>query len=62
MFIPSLMGMMVGWDGLGVVSFALVSYYKNPESLAAGIITILTGRIGDACLIIVVGCLLYNMS
>nr|UPX89171.1 NADH dehydrogenase subunit 5 [Dicyathifer mannii] len=61
-FMPSVLGMMVGWDGLGVVSFALVSYYKNAESLAAGNITVLTGRIGDACLVVLIACSISNMS
>lgn len=59
---PRIMGMLIGWDGLGIVSFALVSYYKNPESMAAGIVTLLTGRIGDACLVLLVGSVLYNIS
>nr|UPX89243.1 NADH dehydrogenase subunit 5 [Lithoredo abatanica] len=61
-FMPSVMGMMLGWDGLGVVSFGLVSYYKNAESLGAGNITVLTGRVGDACLVVLVACTLSNMS
>nr|YP_010393165.1 NADH dehydrogenase subunit 5 [Teredo bartschi]UPX89291.1 NADH dehydrogenase subunit 5 [Teredo bartschi] len=61
-FMPSMMGMLIGWDGLGIVSFALVSYYKNHESLSAGMITLLTGRIGDACLVVLVASLLHNLS
>nr|YP_010393177.1 NADH dehydrogenase subunit 5 [Teredothyra matocotana]UPX89339.1 NADH dehydrogenase subunit 5 [Teredothyra matocotana] len=61
-YMPSLMGLMLGWDGLGVVSFALVSYYKNGESLGAGNITVLTGRIGDACLVLLVACCTSNLS
>nr|UPX89087.1 NADH dehydrogenase subunit 5 [Bankia setacea]UPX89099.1 NADH dehydrogenase subunit 5 [Bankia setacea]UPX89111.1 NADH dehydrogenase subunit 5 [Bankia setacea]UPX89123.1 NADH dehydrogenase subunit 5 [Bankia setacea] len=61
-FMPSMMGMLIGWDGLGIVSFALVSYYKNHESLSAGMVTLLTGRIGDACLILMVASVLHNMS
>nr|UPX89303.1 NADH dehydrogenase subunit 5 [Teredo sp. TBF02] len=61
-FMPSMMGMLIGWDGLGIVSFALVSYYKNHESLSAGMVTLLTGRIGDACLVVLVASLLHNLS
>nr|UPX89135.1 NADH dehydrogenase subunit 5 [Bankia sp. TBF03] len=61
-FMPSMMGMLVGWDGLGIVSFALVSYYKNHESLSAGMVTLLTGRIGDACLVVLVASLLHNLT
>lgn len=61
-FIPRIIGILIGWDGLGIVSFALVSYYKNHESLSAGMVTLLTGRIGDACLVVLVASLLHNFS
>nr|UPX88973.1 NADH dehydrogenase subunit 5 [Xylophagaidae sp. E23]UPX88985.1 NADH dehydrogenase subunit 5 [Xylophagaidae sp. E81] len=61
-FIPSIFGMMVGWDGLGVVSFLLVVYYGNSESLGAGIITALSNRIGDALFIILLSISMSEMS
>nr|YP_009020904.1 NADH dehydrogenase subunit 5 [Metaphire vulgaris]AHM23786.1 NADH dehydrogenase subunit 5 [Metaphire vulgaris] len=51
-FFPHLMVLLLGWDGLGLVSFILVIYYQNPKSLAAGMITALTNRIGDAMLLL----------
>lgn len=53
-FIPNTLALLIGWDGLGIVSFALVVYYENPKSLAAGIITALANRIGDVMLIIAI--------
>lgn len=53
-FMPNLIILLIGWDGLGLVSFLLVIYYQNPRSLSAGIITVLTNRIGDAFIIIAI--------
>nr|QXJ42306.1 NADH dehydrogenase subunit 5 [Stoloteuthis sp. GS-2021] len=46
-FIPSLISLLLGWDGLGLVSFCLVIYYQNDKSLAAGMLTVLMNRVGD---------------
>lgn len=54
-FIPHLIALLLGWDGLGLVSFLLVIYYQNPKRLGAGIITALTNRIGDVCLLLRIG-------
>nr|ACQ91054.1 NADH dehydrogenase subunit 5 [Venustaconcha ellipsiformis] len=58
-FVPSLITILLGWDGLGIVSFALVIYYQNKKSLAAGMLTVLVNRIGDALLILSI-CFLIN--
>nr|YP_514768.1 NADH dehydrogenase subunit 5 [Watasenia scintillans]BAD52099.1 NADH dehydrogenase subunit 5 [Watasenia scintillans]BAE80016.1 NADH dehydrogenase subunit 5 [Watasenia scintillans] len=46
-FIPNMISLLLGWDGLGLVSFCLVIYYQNSKSLAAGMLTVLMNRVGD---------------
>nr|QGZ10057.1 NADH dehydrogenase subunit 5 [Eisenia tracta] len=53
-FLPHLVMLLLGWDGLGIVSFILVIYYQNPKSLAAGMITALTNRVGDVTLLLAI--------
>ena len=59
-FIPNIIVILIGWDGLGVVSFLLVIYYSNPSSLRAGIITVLTNRLGDGLILIRIAWLIRN--
>nr|YP_010990138.1 NADH dehydrogenase subunit 5 [Polymesoda caroliniana]WOV69026.1 NADH dehydrogenase subunit 5 [Polymesoda caroliniana] len=57
-FCPNFLMLMVGWDGLGVVSFLLVIYYMNKESLSAGMITAISNRVGDVFFILSIAILL----
>jgi len=59
-FMSTLYGTLIGWDGLGITSFLLVIYYKNRKSLGRSIITALTNRVGDAFLLILLGLSLYT--
>ena len=49
---PNLISILLGWDGLGLVSYCLVIYFQNFKSYRAGILTILTNRIGDVAILI----------
>lgn len=59
-FIPRLPALLLGWDGLGIVSFALVIYYQNVKSLGAGMLTVLANRIGDVMILISIGLLVLQ--
>jgi len=37
----------VGWDGLGLVSFCLVIFYSNSSRLESGLVTVFRNRVGD---------------
>lgn len=43
---------MIGWDGLGLVSFCLVIFYRNRSSLDSGLVTVFSNRVGDAFFLI----------
>ena len=49
---PRIVRILLGWDGLGLVSYCLVVYYRNVKRYNAGIITIITNRIGDVGILI----------
>jgi len=49
---PNLIRILLGWDGLGLVSYCLVIYYQNMKSLNSGLLTILSNRVGDVAILI----------
>nr|AVJ52438.1 NADH dehydrogenase subunit 5 [Cantao ocellatus] len=49
---PNLISILLGWDGLGLVSYCLVIYFQNYKSYNAGMLTVLTNRIGDVAILI----------
>nr|AII02555.1 NADH dehydrogenase subunit 5 [Emmelina monodactyla] len=51
---PNMVSIFLGWDGLGLVSYCLVIYYQNIKSFNAGMLTALSNRIGDVCILMVI--------
>jgi len=49
---PNIIRILLGWDGLGLVSYALVIYYQNVKSANAGILTVLSNRLGDVAILV----------
>nr|AIU40742.1 NAD dehydrogenase subunit 5 [Ostrinia penitalis] len=52
---PNIVSILLGWDGLGLVSYCLVIYYQNIKSYNAGMLTALSNRIGDLFILMVIG-------
>nr|YP_010952703.1 NADH dehydrogenase subunit 5 [Trapezia cymodoce]WMQ53123.1 NADH dehydrogenase subunit 5 [Trapezia cymodoce] len=52
---PNMISILLGWDGLGLVSYALVIYYQNEKSANAGMLTVLSNRVGDVAILLGIG-------
>nr|ATN95823.1 NADH dehydrogenase subunit 5 [Mesocapnia daxingana] len=55
---PNLISILLGWDGLGLVSYLLVIYYQNVKSYNAGMLTALSNRIGDVAFLLAIAWML----
>nr|YP_010926800.1 NADH dehydrogenase subunit 5 [Latreutes anoplonyx]WKF54307.1 NADH dehydrogenase subunit 5 [Latreutes anoplonyx] len=49
---PNLISILLGWDGLGLVSYVLVVYYTHEKSAEAGMLTIMSNRVGDVAILL----------
>nr|YP_010164091.1 NADH dehydrogenase subunit 5 [Scopimera intermedia]QRK27406.1 NADH dehydrogenase subunit 5 [Scopimera intermedia] len=58
---PNLISILLGWDGLGLVSYALVIFYQNEKSANAGMLTVLSNRVGDVAILLGIG-LMMNLG
>nr|YP_002727956.1 NADH dehydrogenase subunit 5 [Physopelta gutta]ABZ02106.1 NADH dehydrogenase subunit 5 [Physopelta gutta] len=59
---PNLISILIGWDGLGLVSYCLVIYFNNIKSYNAGMLTILVNRIGDVAILLSISFMFNNGS
>nr|YP_009536315.1 NADH dehydrogenase subunit 5 [Rhipicentor nuttalli]AYN50580.1 NADH dehydrogenase subunit 5 [Rhipicentor nuttalli] len=48
---PNLFTLILGWDGLGLTSYCLVVFYQSVNSYNSGMITIISNRVGDVMVI-----------
>nr|YP_010933893.1 NADH dehydrogenase subunit 5 [Aleurodicus rugioperculatus]WKT15077.1 NADH dehydrogenase subunit 5 [Aleurodicus rugioperculatus] len=48
----NMISMIMGWEGLGMISFILIMFYQNKKSLMMSISTIMNNRIGDIMMIL----------
>nr|YP_010968426.1 NADH dehydrogenase subunit 5 [Aurivittia aurivittata]WNO18758.1 NADH dehydrogenase subunit 5 [Aurivittia aurivittata] len=55
---PNIISILLGWDGLGLVSYCLVIYYQNLKSYNAGMLTALMNRIGDVFILMIISWML----
>nr|YP_010895100.1 NADH dehydrogenase subunit 5 [Dorylomorpha alaskensis]WJW73626.1 NADH dehydrogenase subunit 5 [Dorylomorpha alaskensis] len=55
---PNLISILLGWDGLGLVSYCLVIYFNNVKSYNAGMLTVLSNRIGDVAILLAIAWML----
>nr|YP_010147617.1 NADH dehydrogenase subunit 5 [Epiphragma mediale]QQV67803.1 NADH dehydrogenase subunit 5 [Epiphragma mediale] len=55
---PNLISILLGWDGLGLISYCLVIYFQNVKSYNAGMLTALSNRIGDVALLLAIAWML----
>nr|QPK42057.1 NADH dehydrogenase subunit 5 [Falconius longicornis] len=55
---PNLISILLGWDGLGLVSYCLVIYYQSYNSVNAGLLTALSNRVGDVFILLSVSWML----
>lgn len=51
---PNAFILILGWDGLGLISYILVIFYQRTNSFNSGIMTIIRNRIGDVIIIIII--------
>lgn len=57
-----LLSLFVAWDLLGFTSFFLVIFFRSRSSIAGGLLTGITNRVGDVFLLALFGIVYYSSS
>nr|QKK69292.1 NADH dehydrogenase subunit 5 [Anterhynchium (Dirhynchium) sp. QHZ-2020] len=59
---PNIMSLLIGWDGLGLVSYGLIIYYQSWKSFNSGMVTVLLNRLGDVGILMMISLLMIKGS
>nr|DBA43865.1 TPA_asm: ND5 [Bombus vancouverensis nearcticus] len=51
---PNMLTLLLGWDGLGLISYCLIIYYQKFLSLNSGMMTMILNRLGDCSLLMII--------
>ena len=51
---PNILTLLLGWDGLGLISYCLIICYQKNLAFNSGIITVILNRLGDSRLLIII--------
>nr|ALO64413.1 NADH dehydrogenase subunit 5 [Bombus hortorum]DBA43930.1 TPA_asm: ND5 [Bombus hortorum] len=68
---PNMLTLLLGWDGLGLISYCLIIYYQKKLSFNSGMLTVILNRLGDSSLLMIMSFMImfgswnlyfYNMN
>nr|ALO64837.1 NADH dehydrogenase subunit 5 [Bombus terrestris] len=68
---PNMLTLLLGWDGLGLISYCLIIYYQKNLAFNSGMLTVILNRLGDSSLLMIISfmmifgswnLILYNMN
>nr|DBA43618.1 TPA_asm: ND5 [Bombus melanopygus] len=51
---PNMLTLLLGWDGLGLISYCLIIYYQKFLSFNSGMLTVILNRLGDSSLLMII--------
>lgn len=57
---PRVIRILIGWDGLGLVSYCLIIYYQNYSSYNCGMVTVLCNRVGDVGMLLCIALMIVR--
>nr|DBA43488.1 TPA_asm: ND5 [Bombus cullumanus] len=51
---PNMLTLLLGWDGLGLISYCLIIYYQKKLAFNSGMMTVILNRLGDSSLLMII--------